>query len=77
MINENVVDKVRLHHVLVVAQPTLQRRGLRNVRDEVVRCLVGRDGRTSVAFIADPAFHPGASFLKQNKKNPESEHTAT
>ena len=75
--NEDVVDEVRLHHVLVVAQPALQRRRLRNVRDEVVRCLVGRDGRTSITFIAGPAFHPSASFLKQNEKGHESIHTAT
>ena len=77
MIDKNVVDKVRLDHVLVVAQPTLQRRRLRNVRDEVVCYLVGRDGRMSITFTADPAFHPSASFLKQNEKGHESIHTAT
>ena len=65
MKNKDVVDKVRLDHILVVAQPALQRRRLRNVRNEVVRRFVGRDGRTSITFIADPAFHPGASSLEQ------------
>ena len=77
MVYEHMVNKVRLDHVLVIAQTTLQRSGLRNVRDEVVRRLVGRDGRTSITFIAGPAFHPSASFLKQNEKGHESIHTAT
>ena len=77
MKDEDVVDKVRLDHILVIAQTTLQRRRLRNVRNKVVRCLVGRDDRTPVTFIAFPAPRGDASFLKQNEKGHKSEHTAT